>query len=156
MAAAPAGLVTGLSAALAESAIPASTLLAATQTLAMTTLQKAIVAAALTAAVGTGLYAVHHSSQLTAEIRALRQDQAPLTAKLQRLEQEGSQASNQLAALREENARLKSGQKETELLKLRGEVGMLRRRAVSSQTQSVVELNSWQFRLSGLVSSWVQ
>jgi RNA polymerase sigma factor (sigma-70 family) len=131
--AAPAGLVATISAAaMAGSAVQASTFIVATKTIAMTTLQKTIVAAALAAAVGTGIYAVHQGAQLRGQIRTLEDQQTPLTAQLQQLESERNQASNQLAALREENARLKSGSNTTELLKLRGQVGTLRQQAAAN------------------------
>ena len=135
--AAPAGLVATISAAaIAGSAVQASTLIAATKTIAMTTLQKTIVAAALAAAVGTGIYAVHQGAQLRGQIQSLQEQQAPLTAQIQQLQQERDQASNQLAGLRDENARLKSGSNTTELLKLRGQVGTLRQRAAANEAKS--------------------
>ena len=42
----------------------------------------------------------------------------------------------QLAALNEENARLKSGQNQSELLKLRGQVGALRQQLVSAEAKA--------------------
>ncbi len=134
---APAGFAATIStAAIAGSAIHASTLIAATKTIAMTTLQKTIVAGALALAAGTGIYAVHQSSKLREKIQALQQEREPLTAQVQQLERERNQAAQQLAALKEENARLKPGQTDTELLKLRGQVGMLRQRAVASEAKS--------------------
>jgi RNA polymerase sigma factor (sigma-70 family) len=132
--AAPAGFAASLSgAAIAASVAHASTLIIATQTIAMTTIQKTIVTASLAAAVGTGIYAVHHNSQLNARIQTLQQAQAELVAQTQQFEQERKQASSQLTALSQENAQLKSKATPTELLKLRGEVGVLRQRATSSQ-----------------------
>jgi RNA polymerase sigma factor (sigma-70 family) len=135
--AAPAGFATTLSsAAIAGSVLHASTIVTATKTLAMTTLQKTIVGAALADAVGTGIYAVHHSSQLRARIQTLQQEQAPLAAQIQQSEQERAQASARLAALSEENARLKSRRNESEVLKLRGQVGALRQQAASNETKT--------------------
>jgi RNA polymerase sigma factor (sigma-70 family) len=135
--AAPAGLAATISAAaVAGSAVQASTLIVATKTIAMTTLQKTIVAAALAAAVGTGIYAVHQGAQLRGQLRSLEEQQAPMTAQIQQLQQERQQTAGQLAALREENARLKSGSNTTELLKLRGQVGTLRQRAVANEAKS--------------------
>ncbi|MGH7968633.1 MAG: RNA polymerase sigma factor, partial [Limisphaerales bacterium] len=134
---APAGFAVTLSAAaIAGSAIPTSTIIALTKTLAMTTLQKSIVATALAAAVGTGIYAFHQNTQFKAQIQTLQQQQAPLTEQIQRLENERGQSSNQLAALSDENARLKSGRTEAELLKLRGQVGSLRQRAAASEAKA--------------------
>src|SRR5208282_3646478 len=130
--AAPAGFAATISAAaIAGSAVQTSTLIVATKTIVMTTLQKTIVTAALAAAVGTGIYAVHQSSRLHDQIQSLQQQEAPLTAQIRQLEQERDQASSQLAALREENARLKSGSNTAELLKLRGQVGTLRQQAAN-------------------------
>ncbi|MGA3143934.1 MAG: sigma-70 family RNA polymerase sigma factor [Verrucomicrobiota bacterium] len=131
--AAPAGLSATISAAaIAGSAVQASTLIVATKTIVMTTLQKTIVAAALAAAAGTGIYAVHQSSRLHDQIQTLQQEQAPLTAQIQQLQQERGQAAGQLAALRDENARLRSNSTPTELLKLRGQVGALRQKAAEN------------------------
>jgi hypothetical protein len=131
--AAPAGFAATIStAAIAGSTIHASTLIAATKTIAMTALQKTIIASALALAAGTGIYAVHQSSQLRGQIQTLQQERTPLTAQIQRLEQERNQATQQLAALGEENARLKSGQTAAELLKLRGQVGVLRQQATAN------------------------
>jgi hypothetical protein len=99
-------------------------------------MQKTIVATALAAAVGTGIYTLHRSSALTARIQALQEQQAPLTARVQQLEQENLQASNRVAALREENARLKAGVNQNELLKLRGEVGTLRQKSAANANSS--------------------
>jgi RNA polymerase sigma factor (sigma-70 family) len=133
--AAPAGFAATISAAaIAGSAVQTSTIIAATKTIAMTTLQKTITAAALALAAGTGIYAVHQSSQLRDQVQTLQQEQAPLSARIQQLEEERNRATNQLAAFRDENARLKSGQSTTELLKLRGEVGKLRQESVADKT----------------------
>jgi hypothetical protein len=135
--AAPAGLAATISAAaVAGSAVHASTLMVAIKTIVMTTLQKSIVVAALAAAVGTGIYAVHQGAQLRGQIRSLEERQVPMSAQIQQLQQERDQSAGQLAALREENARLKSGPTPTELLKLRGQVGALRQQAAANQAKS--------------------
>lgn len=135
--AAPAGFVATLSAtAIAGTAVHASAFIAATKTIAMTTLQKTVIAAALTGALGTGIYAVRHSAQLNARIQTLQQEQAPLAEQIQQLEQERRQSSIRLAALSEENARLKLGQNTTDLLRLRGEVGALRRQAATNEART--------------------
>lgn len=128
--AAPAGFAASVStAAIAGSAVQVSTIAAATQTIAMTTIQKTIVTTALAAAVGTGIFAVHQSAQLHEQIQTLQQRQTPLVTQVQQLEQERDRATNQLAALTEENARLRSSQDRRELLRLRGEVGVLQQQA---------------------------
>jgi RNA polymerase sigma factor (sigma-70 family) len=134
---APAGFAATIStAAMTGSALQVSTLITTTKTIAMTTFQKAIVAAALVSAVGTGIFAAHQGSQLRGQIQTLQQERAPLTAQVRQLESEQTQATEQLAALKEENARLKSAQNATEVLKLRGQVGMLRQQATAKDAKT--------------------
>ena len=125
---APIGLAATISAAavLAGTVVSTSTAIAATKTIAMTTLQKTIVGAALIAVVGTGVFEAHQASQLRDQVQTLQQQQAPLAEQIQELQRERDDATNQLAGLLAENSRLKSNSKGTELLKLRGEVTTLR------------------------------
>jgi hypothetical protein len=135
--AAPVGFAaTVCTAALTSSTVPVSTLIAATKTIAMTTLQKTMVAASLAIAAGTGFYAVHQNSQLRAQIQALKQERAPLDSQIQTLERERDQATQQLAALKDEAVRLKTAPSAAELLKLRGQVGVLRQQATANQTKA--------------------
>jgi RNA polymerase sigma factor (sigma-70 family) len=135
--AAPVGLAATVSAsAVAGAAVQLSTAITATKAITMTAIQKSIVAAALTVAVGTGVFAVRQDSQMREQIQALEQQRAPLAEQIQQLEQERNDATNQLATLKEENARLKSGQNMAELMKLRGEVGMLKQKPVSNQSNA--------------------
>jgi hypothetical protein len=137
--AAPAGLAVIVSAtAVAGAAVQLSTAITATKAMTMTAMQKSIVAAALTVAVGTGVFAVHQGAQMREQIQALEQQRAPLAEQIQQLEQERNDATNQLAASKEENARLKSGQNVTELMKLRGEVAMLKQKPISNQVSASV------------------
>lgn len=123
---APAGLAATISSAvLAGTAVPASTLITATKTIAMTTLQKSIIVAALAGIAGTGIYAAHQNAKLTGQIESLQRQQAPLAAQIQELQQERNDATNQLAGLAAENTQLKSNSEQTELLRLRGEVTRL-------------------------------
>ena len=133
--AAPAGLAATISAAaVAGSAVQASTLIVATKAIVMTTLQKTIVAAALAAAVGTGVYAVHQGAQLRGQIQSLKEQQMPMTAQIQQLQRERDAATNRLAALTKELASAKKNP--AEVLKLRGEVGTLRQRAAANEAKS--------------------
>jgi RNA polymerase sigma factor (sigma-70 family) len=118
--AAPVGLATTIStAALSSSA----TLVGVTKTIAMTTLQKTVLTAALIAAVGTGLYQADQASTLRTQVQALQQQQAPLADKINQLTRDRDDALRQLATLREENQRL--AKNTAELPKLRGEVTRL-------------------------------
>ena len=136
--AAPAGLAAMISTGVIVSgALPASTLVTATKTIVMTTLQKTIVVVALAAAAGSGIYAIIQNSQMSDRIETLQQNQAPLNARIEELEQERSQATNRLAAVLAENARLKSSPNANEVLKLRGEVTHLRQSAASEAPNHV-------------------
>ena len=82
--AAPVGLAATISAAaiLAGTAVHTSTIIAATKAIAMTTLQKTLVTAALTAAIGTGIYQAHQAAQLREQNQLLQQQQTPLAEQL--------------------------------------------------------------------------
>ena len=134
--AAPVGLTATISAAavLAGTAVQTSTIIAATKTIAMTTLQKTVITAALAAAVGTGVFEAHQAVQLRGQNQTLQQQQAPLDEQIQKLQRERDDATNRLAGLQAENEQLKPN--ETELLRLRGEVGVLRRQTAETTTRS--------------------
>jgi len=125
--AAPAGLAVTIStaAALAGTTLTTTATAAATKAIAMTALQKTIVATVITAAVGTGIYQARQASNLGAQVQALQQQQSPLAEQIQQLQRERDDAAQKLAGLRAENERLRGN--EAELLRLRGEVGTLRR-----------------------------
>ena len=125
--AAPAGLATAISTAaiLAGNAVSTSTAIA-TKAIAMTTLQKTVIAVSLVAAVGAGIFQSRQNTNLRDQVQTIRQQQAPLTRQIEQLQRERDEATNRLAGLLAENSRLKSDPNQTELLKLRGEIGVLR------------------------------
>ena len=121
---APAGLAATLStAALAGTTL--TTIATATNAIAMTTLQKTILGATLAAAVGTGIYEARQASILRSQVQTLQQGQTSPSEEIQQLARERDDTARKLAALRDENERL--NRNTAELLKLRGEVGQLRR-----------------------------
>jgi RNA polymerase sigma factor (sigma-70 family) len=123
--AAPASLAATITTtALAGTAVATSAVIAATKTIAMTTLQKTLVTAALATAVGTGVYEAHQASQLREQNQSLQQQQTPLAAQIRQLQQERDAATNQLADVQVELAT--ANRNNSELLKLRGEIGALR------------------------------
>jgi RNA polymerase sigma factor (sigma-70 family) len=124
--AAPAGLAASISTAavLVGTAVHSSTAIVGTQAIAMTLLQKCLIGATLTAALGTSLYEANHIVRLRRKNQTLEEQQAPLAAQVQQLRRERDEATNRLASLAEENAKLRKGP--SEVLKLRGEVGRLR------------------------------
>jgi RNA polymerase sigma factor (sigma-70 family) len=126
----PAGLAAALStAALTGTTIANIATATAIKTIAMTTLQKTIIGATLAAAVGTGIYEARQVSTLRSQVQSLQQQQAPFTEQVQQLTHDRDDATSKLAALRDENERLKRNT--TEMLKLRGEVSLLRRQTMN-------------------------
>jgi RNA polymerase sigma factor (sigma-70 family) len=122
---APIGLASCIStAALAGGGLSASTAIAATKMIAMTTFQKAAVTVTIAVLASIGLHEAHQSSRLHEAVRALLQQQASLAEQIQRLQRERDAATNRLASLTEDNIRL--GRDMRELLKLRSEVSRLR------------------------------
>ncbi len=135
---APIGLAAAISAAavLAGTAVHTPTVVAATKAIAMTTLQKTLVTATVAVLAGTGIFEAHQASQLREQSQKLQQQQAPLADQIRQLQQQRDDATNQLASLEAENELLKSNPNQTELLKLRGEVGVLRNQLQSLKSQS--------------------
>ena len=126
--AAPVGLAVTISAAamLTGTAVSTSTIMAATKTIVMTTLQKTLVTVTVVVLAGAGIYEGRQASQLREHNQTLQQAQTPLAEQNQQLQRERDEATNRLADLLAENLRLKSNPHEMEILKLRGEVGRLR------------------------------
>ena len=104
-------------------------------TIAMTTLQKIAVTAALTVTIGGGLFAAKQAHDAQNAMRTLQAQQAPMAEQLQQLQAERDKATNRLAAIADELARANGNN--SELLKLRGEATMLR-----NQARAVAQLKS--------------
>jgi len=98
-----------------------------TKTLAMTTIQKTLIAATLAAAVGTGIYEARRVSRSESEMQTLLQQQAPLIGQVQQMTHERDDAKSKLDALQQENEQLR--RETAELAKLRGEIARLRKNA---------------------------
>jgi len=92
-----------------------------TATVGMTMIHKILIAGFAAAAIGSGIYSFH----LQKQIGALQQQQALLNQRIAQLSQERDDAKNQLAAVQQENEQQQNNQ--DELLRLRGETGVLRR-----------------------------
>jgi hypothetical protein len=134
--AAPVGLAVTVSTAAALAGTTIATTATATKAIAMTTLQKALIAAVITSAVGTGIYEARQASQLRDQNQMLQQQQAPTLDELKQFENEREDTLRQIAALREENERL--SRNTAELAKLRGEIGVLRQQAIALKTASAL------------------
>ena len=140
--AAPVGLAVTIStAALAGTAAATSTFIATSKTIAMTTLQKIFITATVAVLAGAGVYEAKQSHDAHAKAEALKQQQALLVEQALSLQNGFMNATNRLRDLLAENSRLKSNPHEAELLKLRGEVGMLRQQTKDAE-QKLAELTS--------------
>lgn len=132
---APAGLAAIIAANTAKGATVAASVTALAngtiKTITMTTIQKIAVTAALTVSVGVGIYQAKETAKARAEVQTLQQQQAPLAEQIQQLQTEHDEATKRIAWLNEELA--KNEKNILELLKLRGEVGVLRQQL--SQTK---------------------
>ena len=95
--------------------------------------QKAAVGALLAAAVGWFSYQAHETASLRDQVQSLQQAQAPLQVSIQQLEHERDAATSQAAALKDELAKNQSDT--DELLRLRGEVGVIRQEQLSQRAQ---------------------
>ncbi len=143
---APVGLAATLStAALAGTTLAGSATATAIKTITMTTLQKTVITAALAAAVGTGVYEARQASTLRSEGQVLQQQQASLNGQIQQLQSERDDAARQRAAIDDDSKR--SNIDTSELLRLRGEVGLLRRQIATAKTTQETATNQIQFSL---------
>jgi RNA polymerase sigma factor (sigma-70 family) len=129
----PPGFAGALSGAAVASGAVYSVVVTSTKLIAMTTLQKAVAGAVLAVVVGTGLHQARRAHSLNDQLQGLMQQQAPLADTNRKLQEQIDENALQFAALREENERLKGSS--TELVRLRGEVGRLRRES-ESQTKA--------------------
>ncbi len=124
--AAPLALASTIMTVAAMGSTTLSTLSTATaaKTIAMTTLQKIVIAAALTAAVGTGLYEKRKASLLRDEVQTLRQEQTPLKEQVALLKDENDRLSNLAARAQEPRSSTLPPAQLNELLKLRGKTAL--------------------------------
>ena len=122
--AAPVGLALTISTAavLTGTTLATTTTATVTKAIAMTTLQKTIVTATIAILAGTGIYEARQASQLREQAQTLQQERTPLTEQLMQLKSENERLSNQVA--RSKDSQALSKEQFSELLKLRGKVGV--------------------------------
>ena len=148
---------TGLSAAITVAAVAGTTIVTtaiatATKAIAMTTLQKTLIVAALAAAIGTGIYGTRQASAMRTQVQTLLQQQAAVADQNAQLTRERDTAASQLAALR--NANPDPDRNTAELLRLRAEVTRLKTdaqaKAGNTNDQTLSEAMGWKNRVSQL------
>jgi len=122
--AAPTGLALAISTAAIAGVASVPIAIAATKTIAMTTMQKTLIGTALAAVVGTGLYGVHRNNQLHDQIASLQRTQTLVSSEMLELSSQNQDLSRELeqARRREKAVKDKAGETEqtNELLRLRG------------------------------------
>ncbi len=124
--AAPAGLAgTTVGIALASSAATGGITATLVKLMAITKLKLGIISVLAVAAASTGIYEAGQASRLRGEVQTLQQQQGPLVEQMAQLKSDNAGLSNRLAKSNE--ARSLSTDRLRELLRLRGEVGGLRR-----------------------------
>jgi preprotein translocase subunit SecD len=88
-------------------------------------MQKTLIAATLAAAVGTGIYEARQAARLRDRVQTLQQQQVPLAEQIVQLKSDNESLAHRLAQANQSPSL--SSDRLRELLKLRGEVGLLRR-----------------------------
>ncbi len=140
--AAPAGLAAIITAGtISGTTITSAAVIAATKSTAMTTLPKWTFALAIAAATGMGVYEAHQASQFRGQVEALKNQQSPLVQQVAALQTERDAATNKLTAMAENMARLNG--ENSELLRLRGELTLLRQRSTELSNQLAKVPNRW-------------
>lgn len=127
--AAPAGLAMTVTTAVAVggTVVTTGTALTAIETIAMTTIQKVAVTTVLAVAAGALIYEARQISTLREQNTAFQRQITDLQGQNLALQQARDAASQRQANLIEEVAGLKKGQDQSEMQRLRGEVGNLKR-----------------------------
>ena len=154
--AAPLGLVAAVSSAALVPGTGLASGLTATKILAMTTLQKSLITAAIAVAVGAGVYEGRQASRLRTTFEALQHQQAPLADQIAQLTKARDDANNLLAAAREENARLRESG--ADLPKLRAKLAQLENdsrdfaklKSTIAEDKTLTAVVSWKQRVDQL------
>ncbi len=151
--AAPVGLAAAIStaAALGGTTFTGTATATATKAIAMTTVQKAVVGAALAVAVGTGIYQACETSSLRTQLQTIEQQQGPLTEQIGQLTSKRDEAARSLAGLREA---LRMSTDNRDLLRLRAEATRLRS-TIESARQSTKVSSETSDPVTAMVESWV-
>ena len=136
-------------AALSGSALTTSTVLAATtKTVALTALQKTLVAVAFAVVALAGLHEARQAAHLRAQVRTLQQSQAPLTGQILQLQADLADATNRLAGLRDELAG--ANQNNLELLKLRASPARFNTATVVEKDPAFQKARQWLAKVARL------
>jgi RNA polymerase sigma factor (sigma-70 family) len=149
-------LISSSAAVLASDAAYTATI--ATKAIAMTTMQKVLIASALVVTLGTGIYQAQRAFRFQKQIHSLQQQHTPLADRIAELQTKFDRAASELALAQQDNEGLRASL--PELLRLRGEVARLRNDSQElAQLKSVsltdtnatqTEMKSWLARVNQL------
>ncbi|HSY18547.1 MAG TPA: sigma-70 family RNA polymerase sigma factor [Candidatus Acidoferrales bacterium] len=114
----------GMAAKITSAGVVAAVLAHGTGWISVATLQKAAVGLLLAAAVGWLSYQTHETISLRDQIQTLKQGQAPLLVTIQQLQRERDAATSRAESLKDDLVKINIDNHE--LIRLRGEVGVLR------------------------------
>ena len=109
----------------------------------MTTLQRSIVIAVLTISLGIAIYEAHRASALESELQVLRGQNASLATRAQRPESQRDDVEHRPEGA--EPSSKPSSADRSELLRLRGEVGLLRRQLAAGEASPRPTTNHMAF-----------
>lgn len=140
--AAPAGLAAVITAtAVSGTTISTMALIGATKAIVMTTVQKALITTALVATVGAGIFEAQQNAQVRSQNQILQHQHATLAEQIHQLQEDNENLSSRLATT--VDAKTLTDEQFKELLKLRGEAGLLR-----AQNDLLAKLQSenWELR----------
>ena len=136
--AAPAGLALTITTTAAATTAAATTVTTSTtiQTIAMTTFQKIAVTTSLVVAVGALIYESRQVADLQEQNAVYQKQQVALEEQIKQLQRERDAAKKQQMALTAELDKAKQPLKDTEILRLRGQVGALKQEKQMSGQKS--------------------
>ncbi|MGC3957439.1 MAG: sigma-70 family RNA polymerase sigma factor [Verrucomicrobiota bacterium] len=149
--AAPVGLALAIStaAALTGTTLATTATITATKAIAMTALQKTVVAATIAVLAGVGIYEAQQASKLREQVQKLR----PLAENYQQLQIERDELNNRLTSLLADNSHANLNSSQTELLRLRGKFGQL---TAAAREPGNVAAQEWLARIEALKSKLAQ
>jgi RNA polymerase sigma factor (sigma-70 family) len=152
---APAGLALSIANAAVSgaAALNAPAAITATKALAMTTLQKSMLAVVLAVVGGAGIHQTYEASSLRNRLQRLQRQDTDL---VQQLKAERDEATNRLALVAAENARLNRDHSNAELLRLRGDLARLRNVVDERSNDPMASISKQVARRINEIMNWIE
>jgi len=149
---APAGLAVTISttAVLSGTTVVATATTTAVKAIAMTTIQKTLITATILAFLGTAMYEGRRAASSRAQVQTLQKGQAALAEHVRQLITENESLSNRVAKANRSPSL--SSERLRELLRLRGEVGVLRRQQREAAEAAAAQSNGLPGQRTSIVN----